>query len=112
MSIESKKNAYSRNNYNLSKNNESTSLDSLQEKIEIADILIDAAEEGRLFADIHPLPWHQMRETLHVSEPIVYRPHRISFPMRVGDSGLLERLLQKAVKGYVFYKGLHTRWIR
>ena len=37
MSIESKKNAYSRNNYNLSKNNESTSLDSLQEKIEIED---------------------------------------------------------------------------
>ena len=41
MSIESKKNAYSRNNYNLSKNNESTSLDSLQEKIEIDDLVYE-----------------------------------------------------------------------
>ena len=67
----------------------------IQEKIEIADILVYAPKEGCIFAYIHPLPRHTMRKTLHIGAPFLYRPHGVRIPMRIGESRLRERLLQE-----------------
>ena len=67
----------------------------VQKKIEIAYILVYSAEERSIFADIHPLPGHTMRKTLHIGAPLLHRPYGVRLPMGIGDSRLRERKFQQ-----------------
>jgi hypothetical protein len=48
-----------------------------------------------------------MRKALYIVAPLLHRPYGIRFLMRIGDSGLRERLLKQSAEGDIIYKGVH-----